>query len=237
MKTDHCREWRESLGVYALGHLPAEERAGLEAHLEGCPPCRAEVASLQGVASLLPHADPERFGPAPMPSPELGDRIAATIAADRQVVHKLRRRRRFGLGLALSGAAAAVAAALALLILPGGGGNATPAQHVEFASLPAGIHIGATLEPHAFGTEIRMYVSGVRSGTLCRVFLRGPDGIRYPAGSFRYRWGDDSRAVLSSALDLSRTAAIGVHAGSQTFIAPVDQAAAAIDNQTEGDAT
>ena len=78
-----------------------------------------------------------------------------------------------------------------------------------------------------------MYVSGVRSGTLCRVFLRGPDGARYPAGSFRYRWGDDSDAVLSSALDLSRTRAIGVRAGDRTFVAPVDQATARPQATTE----
>ena len=65
-------------------------------------------------------------------------------------------------------------------------------------------------------------MSGIRSGTLCRVFLRGPNGARVPAGAFRYRWGDDSEAVLSSALDLSRTRAIGVRAGNRTFIAPVD---------------
>jgi hypothetical protein len=67
-----------------------------------------------------------------------------------------------------------------------------------------------------------MYVKGVSSGTLCRVFLRDADGRTYPAGSFRYRWGDDSEAQLSSALDISQAAVIGVHAGSRTFIAPVD---------------
>ncbi len=43
MKTERCREWREALGAYALGHLADDERAGLEAHLEGCPACRAEA--------------------------------------------------------------------------------------------------------------------------------------------------------------------------------------------------
>ena len=111
---------------------------------------------------------------------------------------------------------------LAIVVLPGGGGGNGPEQHVEFASLPAGVKIDATLEPHAYGTEIHMYVKGVRSGTLCRVYLRGPHGERVPAGTFRYRWGDDSDAVLSSALDLSRTRAIGVRAGNRTFVAPVD---------------
>jgi hypothetical protein len=220
MKTDRCREWRHSLGAYVLGDLPVDERAGIAAHLEGCRECRAEAESLRTVAVLLPLADPDRVErPAPQPAPELAERIAATIGGERKRGERRQRRRRFG--FALGGVTTAAAAAvLALAILPGGG-SGQPEQRVEFAALPAGITIDAWLEPHAYGTEIRMYVKGVRSGTLCRVFLRGPHGARYPAGTFRYRYGDDSEAVLSSALDLSRTRAIGVRAGNRTFIAPV----------------
>ncbi len=235
MKAESCREWRPLLGAYALGDLPAGERAGLEAHLDGCPECRAEAESLGSVARLLPLADPARFErPAPRPSPELGERVAAAIGGERQVA--VRRRRRFGLALSAT-AVAAAAAVLALVVLPGGSGG-NPEQRVEFASLPAGVKIDATLQPHAYGTEIHMYVSGIRSGTLCRVFLRGPHGARVPAGSFRYRWGEDSTAVLSSALDLSRTRAIGVHAGNRTFVAPVKATGAtATDNSKQEDVT
>ncbi len=228
--TSDCRDWRHLLGAYALGDLADEERASLEAHLEGCPECRAEAEALDAVARLLPLADPDRFGqPAPQPSPELGKLIAATIGRERRVV---RRRRRWRFGLTLGGAAAATAAVLlAILVLPGDG-SGQPEQHVEFAALPPGIKIDATLEPHAYGTEIRMYVSGVRSGTLCRVYLRGPRGERVPAGTFTYRWGDDSTAVLSSALDLSRTRAIGVRAGNRTFVAPVDVTGATADRHS-----
>jgi Putative zinc-finger len=219
MKSESCREWRESLGAYALGHLPAEERSALEAHLEGCPECRAEADSLALVSRLLPHADPERFGPAPQPPAALGRRIAAQIGAERRAE---RRRKRLRLGLALSGATAAVAAAaLAIFVLPGGGGGA-PEQHVAFRSLPPGVKIAATLEPQSFGTEIRMYVSGIRSGTLCRVSMRGPGGAAVSAGTFRYRWGGDESATLSSALDLSRARALVVRAGDRTFVAPID---------------
>ena len=148
------------------------------------------------------------------------------------------RRRRWRFGFALGGATAAAAAALLAIVVLPGGGSSQPEQHVEFASLPAGVKIDATLEPHAYGTEIRMYVKGVRSGTLCRVYLRGPRGERVPAGTFTYRWGDDSEAVLSSALDLSRTRAIGVHAGNRTFVAPVDvSGATARANSNQEDVT
>jgi hypothetical protein len=221
MTTERCREWRESLGAHALGQLPEDERATLEAHLEGCPECRAELQSLAVVARLLPLADPAHFGTAPAPPPSLADRVAATIRAERRSA----RRHRLRLGLTFSGATAAAAAiVLAIFVLPGGSGPG-PEQHVSFDSLPPGLHIGATLEPHAYGTEIHMYVKGAPSGTLCRVFLRGPNGTRLPAGSFRYRWGDDANAVLSAALDLSRTRAIGVRVGKRTFVAPVGRPA------------
>ncbi len=234
MRTESCREWRESLGAYALGHLPAEEKAGLEAHLEGCADCRAEADSLALVSRLLPHADPERFfGPAPAPPPELARRVAAAVAAERRVG---RRRRGLRLGLALSGATAAVAAAaLAIFVLPGGSGPG-PEQHVAFRSLPPGVRIAATLHPQAFGTEIEMYVSGIRSGTLCRVSMRGPGGT-VSAGTFRYRWGGDQNAVLTSALDLSRAEAIVVHAGPRTFVAPIGGDKSALIDNPQQEAT
>jgi hypothetical protein len=224
MRSESCREWREALGAHALGRLPDEERAALEAHLEGCAACRGELASLAGVARLLPLADPEHFDSAPAPPPSLADRVVATIRSE----HRASRRRRWRSGLALGGATAAVAAALlAFVVLPGGGGNGAPEQHVVFDSapgatpVPPGMEISATLMPHAYGTEIHMYVKGAPSGTLCRVFLRGPGGERMPAGTFRYRWGEDSDAVLSAAMDLSDTRAVGVRVGDRTFVAPL----------------
>lgn len=234
---NECREWRELLGAHALGQLEGDEKAGLQAHLEGCARCREELESLQPVALMLPHADPARFGPAPQPPAELGRRIAATIAAERERGERRRRRRLFG-GFALGGAtAAAVAAVLLLFVFGGSGGNGGPRQQVQFAGLPEGIAIDATLEPHAYGTEIHMYVHGVPSGTLCRVWLRGPNGASYPAGTFRYRWGDDSDAVLSSALDLSRTREIVVDTGKRTFVAPVNSAVAALQIKNKEEAT
>jgi len=245
MRTDGCRERRTALGAYVLGQLPEGERAALEAHLEGCPECRAEAESLRGIAELLPLADPERIAaPAPRPPAQLRERIEAVIGeegAERAAAERQRRRRR-RFGFAFGGVAAAAAAAvLAIVVFTGGSGEEPwPEQHVSFAKLPRGMEIDAALQPHAFGTEIHMYVSGVRSGTLCRVFLRGADGRTYSAGSFRYRWGDDSDAVLSSALDLSRTRAIGVHAGGRTFVAPVrggDATAAVLQLNEEEDQT
>ncbi len=227
MRDERCREWRQSLGAYALGQLSEEERRGLAAHLEGCPACRAEADSLLAVARLLPHADPDRFGPAPAPPPALGRRIAAAIGAEKR--GRRRRRLRAGIGAVAVAAAAAVLAVLVFSSDPA----ATPEQHVAFRALPPGMEISATLEPRAFGTQIHMYVKGVRSGTLCRVYMRDAGGNRVSAGTFRYRWGSDASAVLSAALDLSRADSLVVRAGSRTFVAPIRTETSLQDPTTE----
>jgi hypothetical protein len=230
MRTENCRERREELGAYALGHLEGEELARLEAHLEGCPACRDEAAALGSVVSLLPLADPERFGPAPVPPPELGKRVAATIDAERR---SQRQHRRLRLGFGLGGVAAAAAAAVLAIFVLSSGESGGPEQHVSFRSLPSGVKIAAALEPQAYGTEIHMYVKGIRSGTLCRVYMRGPGGRDVSAGTFRYRWGGDASAVLSAALDLSRAKALVVHAGDRTFVAPLDKGGTALRKQPQ----
>jgi predicted anti-sigma-YlaC factor YlaD len=213
MKTDGCRERRESLGAYALGHLSDEERAGLEAHLEGCEACRAELEGLASLVRPMTLADPARFESAPSPPASLAARVAVAIGAEQL---KERRRRRARFSLAFGGAAAVAAAVVVLLVLPGDEA-AGPEQHVTFASLPGKMKISAKLIPDAFGTEIHMYVKGVSSGTLCRVYLRSRDGQTLSAGTFRYRWGEDSYPILSSALDLSKTTAMEIRVGDRTY--------------------
>ena len=95
MKAERCREWRESLGAYALSQLPEEARIALEAHLEGCPDCRAELEAIASVAKLMPLADPDRFGAASVPPPALADQVMAAIGTERRAGR--RRRVRFGL--------------------------------------------------------------------------------------------------------------------------------------------
>ncbi|NKZ06651.1 hypothetical protein [Actinomadura latina] len=51
-----CGTYRIGLGVYAIGRLAGTEADELSAHLVECPPCRAELAELRGVAELLAHS-------------------------------------------------------------------------------------------------------------------------------------------------------------------------------------
>jgi len=66
-------EIEELLGVYALDAIEPAERLEIEAHLSGCPRCRAEVAAHQEMAALLGSAGTE--APA-----GLWEKIATVIA-------------------------------------------------------------------------------------------------------------------------------------------------------------
>ena len=85
MKTDGCREWRESLGAYALGHLSDEERAGARGPPRGLPRAAAPSSSAERAWSgccrspTRPASSRRRSCRA-----ALGDRVAAAIAGERR---------------------------------------------------------------------------------------------------------------------------------------------------------
>jgi anti-sigma factor RsiW len=56
------RELREQLGVFALGHGDAEERATVRSHLNKCAACRAELDELTKVVALLAAVSPANLG-------------------------------------------------------------------------------------------------------------------------------------------------------------------------------
>ena len=93
---------------------------------------------------------------------------------------------------------------------------------MAFRGLPKGVSVDARLEPRPWGSDLTVDVRGFRPGTMCTVWLRRGDGTRVPAGSFRYVYpGESAEPKLSSALDPPEVTAIGLEAGSRTFIAPV----------------
>ena len=232
MRAESCREWRESLGAYALGHLAADERARRSRRTSRAAPLAAPRQSPL----------PRSRGCCRLPTRPASARRRAAAGAgrsrrrdDRRRAQRGRRRRRAPPRLGAERRDRRRGSCRAGdLRPPGRRAAADPSSTSPFTRLPPGVRIAATLEPHAFGTEIHMYVSGVRSGTLCRVFLRGPNGARVSGRHLplplRRRRPD---ACSSSALDLSRTEAIGVRAGSRTFIAPVDGGKTAVDRQLE----
>lgn len=216
MKAEGCRFWRERIGALVLGQLDPDEQAATKAHLDGCSECRAEADALAPMAALLSRADPERLTPGPAPPPHLADRITRRIAAERRAT----RRRRVRLGLGAVVATAAVATAIAVIL--GGSSKSAPAETVAFRSVPKGVSMEASLQPRAWGSAVSVHVRGFRPGTLCKVWLRRPDGTHVSAGSFRYVYdGESDEARLGAAVAPDQVTAIGVRAGSKTFVAPL----------------
>ncbi|WP_220504591.1 anti-sigma factor [Microbispora sp. H13382] len=75
-----CEEVRISLGVYVLGALDAEETAEVEAHLETCPACRAELAELSGLPPLLARVSAEDIERAAAPPRAVLDGVVAGVS-------------------------------------------------------------------------------------------------------------------------------------------------------------
>ncbi|MEV4298673.1 anti-sigma factor family protein [Microbispora rosea] len=112
-----CEEVRISLGSYVLGALDAEETAEVEAHLDTCAACRAELAELSGLPPLLARVSAEDIERAAAPPRAVLDGVFAGAAASEPVaapavvaVAPVRQGRRSRLLLAL--AASVVVAAV-----------------------------------------------------------------------------------------------------------------------------
>ncbi len=73
--TAGCATHLADLSAYTDRTLPADRRAGLEAHLEGCADCRAALFALREAAERY------RAVPVPVPPGELSARMAAALDA------------------------------------------------------------------------------------------------------------------------------------------------------------
>ena len=176
------RALRESLGSYVLGHLSPRERSAVEAHLDGCPSCRAEVAGISPVVGPLGTVDPARLDVTPVPPPWLGERIVARAAAERPA-RPVRPASRRGV---LVAAAAVVAAAVL-----GGGvgyvagqGPGVPREPVEVLATGTAVQASATVVPHTWGVEITLVADGFDDGEAYRVVVIDESGTAVDAGRF-----------------------------------------------------
>ena len=189
---------------------PARPTSGpaLEAHLEGCAECRAEAdvaaAGRAAAAARRPGAVRSRRR-CRRPSWASGSRRRSRASSEQQRerrqrrrVRRLRPRRRDG------GAAAAV---LAIVVFPAARRRA-PSSTSTSPRCRRGSRSTRRWSRTPTGPRSTCTSTGSARGRSAASPARPEAASPIPAGTFRYRWGDDSDAVLSSALDLSRTRAI-----------------------------
>lgn len=177
-------ELRMALGAYVLGQLSADEATTLEAHLDGCQECTAELAELTPVAHALGQM---RRGPGPRasvaPPPELGDRVVAAVS---DVARNERRRPWVGAAV-LTAAAAVVAVAIAVgvnVLTRSDPAPTVPLEAVQVQTRQPGVQASADLVDHTWGVEVKLTASGFDRGGRYRVAVLGLDGTRHPAGGF-----------------------------------------------------
>jgi hypothetical protein len=205
MAPDACREWRGALASAALEHLDAADGLALQAHLDGCVACRAELRELRAVARVLPAAELASIEASPVEPPSsLGDRVAVGVARERSQ-RRGRRRRRMALAAA---AVLAVVVGLGALVVPAVFDDEPETTSVEFTA--AGDR-WATAELRALpeGTEVVFHVGGLDEGEWYWLWTTGATDRRVSAGTFR---GGDGPADLHliSALPLEETTRLWV---------------------------
>jgi hypothetical protein len=195
-----CAQIRPELGVYVLGAIIPAGRAVVGRHLVSCPRCRDEVAGLAGIPALLrrvavaaaaelPGQRPGGDGPGPQPG--LLDGLLRRMAA-------ARRQRRWRLAAAAAVLAAAAAAGWVPQLLHPAAlpSRATAAWWTAAASgFDPATRAGASVRyaPEPWGTELEATITGIASGTACRIWAVTASGQRAAAGGWTVT-GDDRHA-------------------------------------------
>lgn len=182
---DH-RYWREMLGAFVLGELDEEQRVALQAHLDGCEECRAQLREIEPVAAALAQAAPEHVADEePRPPSDLMERTLATIDQARRTEDELQRRRRrrmFRRSALVAVAAAVLISVGSFTLIPKITGP--PLEPVAFSETSSGVEAEANLIDHTWGVETILVVSGLEDGETYELVLRNEDGATVPSGAF-----------------------------------------------------
>jgi anti-sigma-K factor RskA len=222
-----CREIRLLLGVYVVGAIDPAERARVDEHLGECPLCRDELAGLAGLPAMLsrvPATDVEWLDATVTELPALEEPSDEMLAALLRKV-SVKRRSRMWRSIAAVAAAAVIAA---------GGAAATmqltrPPEHshsvsgdVALGASPNGL-ISAVIDysPSAWGTAMRVQVSGIPAGTKCQFWVIGKDGRASYAGAWTVgvsRYGGKNWYSASSAVPTGSVHGFRITSGGTTLL-------------------
>lgn len=181
-----CRQISTSLAAFAFDALEESERALVQAHLDGCPACRGQLALYRPLPALLDLADGGESEIA-SPPPLLEASVAAAVPhAPQGTGPRFGKRRR---------TARILAAALACGIAIGAGlvalrsSSPPPASELRVALAPSGLqpHAGARalLRERPWGTEVDLVarLAPTRGDAVYEVWFVAAHG-RLSAGTF-----------------------------------------------------
>ena len=174
------RELREQLGVHALGHGTPAERAAVQAHLDGCADCRAELAALLPLRARLAAVDPDRIGDLPAPPAALADRVLAGIASAPAAPTPIGRRRWVPLVAAAGVAAAGFGLGWLVRPVPA----PLPLEPVAVQVAVPAVQATADVVPHTWGMEVQLHGAGFTAGEVYRAQVTEDDGRVVSAGEF-----------------------------------------------------
>ena len=179
-----------SLGVYVLGAADGAERARVEAHLPGCPSCRAELMKLAPLPGLLAGV-PADMRAQPAPPGRTGGRHASAGT-------RVRPARRWR-AIAAAACVAAAAGTAGAIWLTATGAAPRPATVTLSGTNPA-THVSATvvLTATSWGSSIQLRLRGAPLNVPCRLIARSRTGATEVTGVWA-AWRDGSITVPASA--------------------------------------
>jgi hypothetical protein len=204
MAGEACRDWRGALGAAALGAVDSDDDVALQAHLDGCADCRAELDELRAVAAALPLADLAHVERATgQPPAALGASVVGAVAGARASARRRRARRAVAAAAAVAALAGGVVAVGGALVDDGDDAGVVVALGGEGA--PA----RAELRTVDSGTVVRFESRGLRPGGWYWLWVTDETGRRLPAGTFRGT-REGVEVTLTAALPLDETRRVWV---------------------------
>lgn len=212
-ESTECTRQRKLLGVYVLGAIEPAERATVDGHLNACPTCRDELASLAGLPALLSRVTEEQIDQLAPPPGELFDSILA------QATQEVRTRRRRN-GVLMSVAAAALVVVTGVGVGAIGRGDGPPVstsksgvpiaagKTVTGSDSTTGMRAKITLTPMKWGTAFVVHLSGGPAGARCRLYVVDKTGWKDIAGGWEVVYSGPAEFKGSSMIPSDQVAAV-----------------------------
>jgi Putative zinc-finger len=179
MTASACTRWHGDIAMRAIGGLDPESDVGLQAHLDGCPECRADAAELTHLEDALRNASPDSIEDleADRPPLELQGSVIARLGVEAHREHR-RVRRWIGAGVT----AAVAAAAVVLIAVPPS--SPSPVGRTVALAGPPGTSASIVLSPSASGSDVTLREQGQPPGQDFVVTMQTASGSWWQAGSY-----------------------------------------------------